>query len=85
MSPGNGTRDYDYQHQVKGTDQIWNFRDDVCRIESQKAMKCVPFAVSAYLCEMLFLTCAEHTSIITTCTAVPLIIVIIILLLLCNV
>ena len=25
---------------------IWNFRDDVCRIESQKAVKCVPFAIN---------------------------------------
>ena len=32
------------------------------RIESQKAMKCVPFAINACLCEMLFLTCTEHTS-----------------------
>ena len=32
------------------------------RIESQKAMKCVPFAIDACLCEMLFLTCTEHTS-----------------------
>ena len=32
------------------------------RIESQKAMKCVPFAINASLCEMLFLTCTEHTS-----------------------
>ena len=33
-----------------------------CRIKSQKAMKCVPFAVNVSLCEMLFLTCTEHTS-----------------------
>ena len=25
-------------------------------------MKCVPFAVNVCICEMLFLTCAEHTS-----------------------
>ena len=25
-------------------------------------MKCVPFAVNVCLCEMLFLTCSEHTS-----------------------
>ena len=31
-------------------------------INSQKAMKCVPFAVNVCLCEMLFLTCTEHTS-----------------------
>ena len=34
----------------------------MCRIESQKAMKCVPFALNVRLCEMLFLTCTEHTS-----------------------
>ena len=34
----------------------------MCRIESQKAMKCVPFAVNVCLCEMLFLICSEHTS-----------------------
>ena len=34
----------------------------MCIIESQKAMKCVPFAVNVCLCEMLFLTCTEHTS-----------------------
>ncbi len=31
-------------------------------INSQKAMKCVLFAVNVCLCEMLFLTCTEHTS-----------------------
>ena len=61
-SPVNEAQEYDYQHQDKGTDQIWNFRDDVCRIESQKAMKSVPFAVNVSICEMLFLTCTEHTS-----------------------
>ena len=25
-------------------------------------MKCVPFAINVCLCEMLFLTCTEHTS-----------------------
>ena len=34
-------------------------------IESQKAMKCVPFALNVCLCEMLFLTCTEHTSTIS--------------------
>ena len=36
----------------------------MCRIESQKAMKCVQFAVNVCICicEMLFLTCTEHTS-----------------------
>ena len=28
--------------------KIWSFRDDVCRIESQKAVKSVPFAVNVY-------------------------------------
>ena len=33
------------------------------RIEDQKAMKCVPFAVNVLcICEMLILTCIEHTS-----------------------
>ena len=32
------------------------------RIEGQKAMKCVPFAVNVCICEMLILTCIEHTS-----------------------
>ena len=64
MSPVSETQDYDYYHQVRGADQIWSFRDDMCRIESQKAMKCVPFAVNVYvICEMLFLACIEHTSI----------------------
>ena len=60
--PVSETQDYDYYHQVKGADQIWNFIDDVCRIESQKAMKHVLFAVNVCICEMLFLTCTEHTS-----------------------
>ena len=34
----------------------------MCRIESQKAMKCVPFAINVRICEMLFLACTEHTS-----------------------
>ena len=34
----------------------------MCRIESQKAMKCVPFAVNVCLCEMLLLTCTGHAS-----------------------
>ena len=62
MSPVSETQDYDYLHRVKGADQTWNFRDDVCRIERQKAMKYVPFAINACICEMLFLTCTEHTS-----------------------
>ena len=32
--PVNETQKYDCEHQDKGTDQIWNFRDDVCKIES---------------------------------------------------
>ena len=35
---------------------------DLCRIESQKSMRCVPFAVNICIREMLFLTCTEHTS-----------------------
>ena len=34
----------------------------MCRIEGQKAMKYVPFAVNVCICEMLFLTYTEHTS-----------------------
>ena len=41
---------------------MWNFIDDVCRIEIQKAMKRIPFAVNVCICEMLFLKCTEHTS-----------------------
>ena len=50
MSPVSETQDYGYlQHRIKGADQIWRFRDDMCRIESQKALKCVVFAVNAYV------------------------------------
>ena len=62
MSPVNEAKDYDYLHQVKGAVKIWSFRDDMCRIEIQKAMKYVPFAVNICICEMLFLTCTDHTS-----------------------
>ncbi len=48
MSPVNETQDYDCLHRVKGAVIIWSLRDDMCRIESQKAMKCVPFAVNVY-------------------------------------
>ena len=48
MSPVSKTQDSDYLHQVKGAVKVWSFRDDMCRIESQKAMKCVPFAVNVY-------------------------------------
>ena len=34
-SPVDGTQKYDYWHEVKSTDQVWDFRDDVCRIESR--------------------------------------------------
>ena len=44
--PVSETQDYDYLIQVKGTDQTWSFRFDMCRIESQRDMKCVPFAVN---------------------------------------
>ena len=33
-SPVNETKKDDCQHKDKGIDQVWNFRDDVCRIES---------------------------------------------------
>ena len=46
--PVNETLNYDY-HQDKGTDRIWNCRHAVCRIESQKAMKCVLFTVTLNL------------------------------------
>ena len=61
-SPVNESQDYDYKHRDKRTNQIWNFRDDMCRTESQKTMKYVPFAINVCICEMLFLTCTEHTS-----------------------
>ena len=48
MSPVNETQDYDYLHRVKGANQIWSFKDYICKIESQKAMKCVLFAVNVY-------------------------------------
>ncbi len=62
MSPVSETQDSDYLHQVKGAVKIWSFRDDMCRIESQKDMKCVSFDVNICICEMLILTCIEHTS-----------------------
>ena len=62
MSPVNETQDYDCWHQDKVSDQIWSFRYNMCRIESQRAMKCEPFAIKVCICEMLFLTCTEHTS-----------------------
>ena len=34
----------------------------MCRIESLKAMKCVFFTVNVCTCDMLLLTCTEHTS-----------------------
>ena len=36
-SPVNKTQDDNYQHHVKGTDQVWAFIDNVCRIESYTA------------------------------------------------
>ena len=44
MSPVNQTLKYDYQHETKGGDKIWDFRDNVCRIEGQKAIESVHFA-----------------------------------------
>ena len=49
MSPVSETQDYGYLHLVKGTIKIWSLRDDMCRIESQKAMKCVQFAVNVHV------------------------------------
>ena len=46
-------QDYDYLQHVKGTVKIWSFRDDIRRIESQKAIKCVSSAVNGCICEML--------------------------------
>ena len=48
MSPVNETQDYDCLHRVKSTVIIWSLRDDICRIESQKSVKCVLFAVNVY-------------------------------------
>ena len=48
MSPVSETQNFDYYHQIRGADQIWGFRDDMCRIESQKAMKCVPYLPQMY-------------------------------------
>ena len=62
MSPVSETQDSDYLLQVKGVVKIWSFRDDMCRIEIQKDVKCVPFDVNICICEMLILTCIEHTS-----------------------
>ena len=46
MLPVSEAQDYDYLHLIKGAVKIWSFRDDMCRIEIQKDMKCVPFAVN---------------------------------------
>ena len=40
-SPVDGTQKCDYWHEDKSTDQVWDFRDDVCRNESRESMKCV--------------------------------------------
>ena len=63
MSPVSETQDYDYLHHVKGAVKSWSFTDDICRIEGQKTMKYVPFAIKVCICEMLLLTCTEHTSV----------------------
>ena len=34
MSTVYTTLDYEYRHKNKSIGQVWNFRDDVCRIES---------------------------------------------------
>ena len=49
ISPVSETQDYDCLHQIKGAVIIWSLRDDMYRIESQKAMKCVQFAVNVYV------------------------------------
>ena len=46
MLPVSEAQDYDYLHLIKGAVKIWSFRDDMCRIEIQKDMKYVPFAVN---------------------------------------
>ena len=40
MSPISETQDYDYLYHVKGAVKIWSFKDDICRIESKKAIIC---------------------------------------------
>ena len=61
MSPVNETRDYDYWHQNKGTDQVWCFMDDVhvhvCQTEGQKPLE----STLCSTCEKLILTCMTHT------------------------
>ena len=37
-------QEYHYWHEIESTDQVWDFRDDVCRIESGNFMKCVQLA-----------------------------------------
>ena len=44
--PVGETQDYDYLIQVKGAVIIWIFRVDMCRIESQRDMKSVLFAIN---------------------------------------
>ena len=44
--PVSETQDYDYLIQVKGAVIIWTFRVDMCRIESQRDMKSIPFAIN---------------------------------------
>ena len=44
--PVSETQDYDYLIQVKGAVIIWTYRVDMCRIESQRDMKSVPFAIN---------------------------------------
>ena len=41
MSSVGKTQDYGYLHLVKRPVKFWSLRDDVCRIESQKDMKCL--------------------------------------------
>ena len=44
MSTVYTTLDYEHRHKNKDADQLWNFRDDVCRIE---IMKIVQIAMNA--------------------------------------
>ena len=61
MSPVSETQDYDCLHQVKGAVIIWSFRDDMCRIESHKAMKCVSFAVNVCIYVKCSFSHAQNT------------------------
>ena len=62
-SPVNGTQEYHYWHEIKSIDQVWDFRDDVCRIESGKFMKCVQLAITdVQYVQYVKCSHSEHTS-----------------------